>query len=398
MKNRKSWWILPATLLAVFGLLMTGCPGDGGGGGGGGGDPKPFYHSLASDSAPFTLVLGDNFEYGEGYQGQVKSAKLFEGNKVAKGETFWLDVTFKASRELENALWVGLVDTVTGYWNPLTWDGDDDDDEGGLLAPAGKDETYIVKKDEEVSILIKMVALKTAPNAGTDYNVLNIQTKGDGTKGTSGSGVKKAVTLTFTKFVFARDEAYDATKAPGFVPSPPAPKATIKVNGTDQEVTPLSGKSGDPATLTADKKGFVAISDSYGNDFVYFKVALGTNSLAALKNVTATYTGKSGDTGSKALYLAASKDAFGNYYGLEAMTKTIGRVENATGASTITIGGSWTPWYDKDNGAEKPADNDAAANLTALVTELGDATDVYFLIGIHAGTATYEISDIAFNW
>jgi hypothetical protein len=396
MKNRKNWWILPAALLAVFGLLMTGCPGDGdGGGGGGGGGDKTFYHSLASVSAPFALILGDNFEYGEGYQGQVSKTDLFKGNKVTKDEIFWLDVTFKASRELEDALWVGLVDLTTNYWNPLTWDGDDDDDEGGLLAPVGEDETYIVKKDEEVSIRIKMVALKSAPGAKTDQNVLNIQTKGDGTKNTKGSGVKGAVTLTFTKFIFARDDEFDDSKAPGFVPPPPAPKATIKVNGTDQEVTPLN-MDGDPATLTADKKGFSANSKSYGNDFVYFKVALGANNLADLKTVTATYTGKSGDTNNKALYLAASKDAFSSYYGLEAGTKSIGRVDNASGASTITIGGKWTPWY--ETGGTKPDDNDADANLAALVTELAGATDVYFLIGIHADTAVYEISNIAFNW
>jgi hypothetical protein len=394
MKNRKNWWILPATLLAVFGLLMTGCPdsGDGGGGGGGGDGDNTFYHSLASPSAPLALILGDNFEYGEGYQGQVKSANLFNGKKVTKDDIFWLDVTFTASRELEDALWVGLVDTVTNWWNPLTWDGDDPDDEGGLLAPAGEDDTYIVKKDKEVSILIKMVALQTAKNASIDYNVLNIQTKGDGTKGTSGSGVKGAVTLTFTKFIFARDETFDETKVPGFEAPPPAAKVTIKVNGADQEVTPIS-PSGDPVTLTADKKGFTANSKNYGNDFVYFKVALGANSLANLKNVTATYTGKSGDTDNKALYLAASKDAFGNYYGLEEGTNSIGR-GNASGASTITIGAKWTPWSQDNSKAEI----DSATNLTAVVTALAGATDVYFLIGIHAGDGVYEISNIVFNW
>jgi hypothetical protein len=196
---KKNWWILPVALLAVFGLLFVGCDG------GSGGDDDDDDSGIVRE-----IVLADNFQYGDGYQG--KFSDFYDG-KFTAGERYELKMTFTASRDLEDALWTGLVSCSSGagYWDALSWDSTNDD--GTLIVPSeDKDETYKIKKGEVVSVTLNFTVLKTAFSAEAEDNQIMFQTAGDGdgydkvndTQGTAGSGVEGPVTLSCTEFTFTK--------------------------------------------------------------------------------------------------------------------------------------------------------------------------------------------------
>ena len=153
---------------------------------------------VGGDLGAMDLTLGDNFEYGDGYQGMVTDKRLFNGHKIVTGEKFTLKITYTASRDLEDVVEIGLVDPspAANYWKALTWD--DAKDIKMVQAPKSK-------AGEPVTVTIKLTAIAGATSASATCNALVFQTKGEGKKGQKGSGKQKAVTLKFTEFVFSQD-------------------------------------------------------------------------------------------------------------------------------------------------------------------------------------------------
>jgi len=141
------------------------------------------------------ITLVDNFEYGETYQAVLSNKSLMNGHKIVPGETYTLKVTYSTSRDLEDDVLIGLVDTSpsVNYWKWLTPDGDD-------MPKIPKS-----KAGQSVSATIKLTTTAGASADAATSNALAFETKGEGTKGRKGSGKQKAVKFTFTEFVFTKD-------------------------------------------------------------------------------------------------------------------------------------------------------------------------------------------------
>jgi len=141
------------------------------------------------------IILQDNFEYGDGYQAVFSDTRLFNGLKIGKGEKYTLKITYSASRDLEDVVFVGLVDTSpqASYWKPLSWSGD------------GMEQIKKTKAGEVVSATLNFTTLEASTSASAPANALVFQTKGAGKKGSKGSGVQKPVTFKVTEFVFTKN-------------------------------------------------------------------------------------------------------------------------------------------------------------------------------------------------
>ena len=145
---------------------------------------KPFFPNVLT---PFEATLADNFEWGEGYSGQVISGtKLFPPGDIAVGSTFKFEMEFTSNRDFEDdEIYAALVDTrdVASWW---TVKGEETVDAG------------TVKAGEKVSLSITIVT--TEATSSTTCN-LHFETWGEGTQGTAGSGVKGPIKLSFSKFI-----------------------------------------------------------------------------------------------------------------------------------------------------------------------------------------------------
>ena len=253
---KKVWLILSAVVL-VFGLAVLGCSS-----GGGGGDPVV----PEPGAVLFKLEIADNFLYGDGYQGIISDIlnvkKNYTGKidgKIEAGQTYAMRIKFTASRPLENKVQVGLVDTVTKYWTPLSWDGDDE-----TTAIFIEQENVDGATAEEPCVaIIEFTILTSAASDGGGENSLVFQTKGDGNKGTAGSGVKGPVTFTFYEFVFikgTKDDLPEESKP--ITPEPP---------GGDFDINALAGiKLSAKGTATYDEDTKVASIENSSNALVWF--------------------------------------------------------------------------------------------------------------------------------
>jgi hypothetical protein len=159
-------------------------------------EAKMVKPGIGGDLGAVELMLRDNFQYGEGYQGVMTDKRLFNGYKIIPGESYTLKITYTASRDLEDVVEAGLVDTTpaANYWKALTWVGD----EGMAQLPKSK-------AGEVVSATLKFTTVAQATGTSGPANALVFITKGEGRKGAAGSGKQKAVTLSFTEFVFTKD-------------------------------------------------------------------------------------------------------------------------------------------------------------------------------------------------
>jgi hypothetical protein len=159
-------------------------------------DP-PAPRTIGGDLGAFELILADNFQYGDNYQSILADKRLFNGHQIVPGETYTLKITYTASRDLENIIEVGLVDTTqaANYWKALSWIGD----EGMAELPKSK-------AGDVVSAELTLTTVAEATGTSGPANALVFLTKGEGKKGTANSGEKKAVTLNFTEFVFTQNE------------------------------------------------------------------------------------------------------------------------------------------------------------------------------------------------
>jgi len=202
-------------LLALFvAFVMIGCPSSTTEKPNNEGDFDNLWNDKwvpgASKDGPTRLELGDNFQYGTGYQGLVGWASLLNTDINVNG-VYQLEIEFKVDRDLEDELQWVLCNTSptapTPYWTVLSrWKtivkGNDkeegpvkpgEDPPDGPVTPSGDG----FKTTDTISYVGRVVTTGAAAK-----NVANLvfQTKGEGTKGTAGSGKEGPVNLTFTKF------------------------------------------------------------------------------------------------------------------------------------------------------------------------------------------------------
>jgi hypothetical protein len=243
---KKIWFVLLAFVL-VFGMIS--CSDDSGGGKKNtGGD---FTTDLCQ-GGPLEITLKGNFQYGKGYQENFMAPAFFNGNKVNKDDVFTLEISFTANRDLtdkEDFLAWGLVDTVTDYWNPLSWTGEAEWKLDGIRD--------LTSGDETTDLEIKFIALKSSPDNAPAKNALNIQFESPDDKaasGDSGAYNPNPLTLTFTKFRFSRGE--------GGTPPPPPPPPSMKL--------PVLYDNGE----WVEDIGSATISNSSGNTAIEFSTAI----------------------------------------------------------------------------------------------------------------------------
>jgi uncharacterized protein YjdB len=141
---------------------------------------------------PFDVTLADNFQYGDGYSGSIDGSRIFVENVVRAGSTYELEMEFTVSRDFENTMTAQLVDPseAAGWWgvrSDLT------------EVDAATDAPYKAGATIKRTIRIVTTEATTVPPCN-----LYFETIGAGTPGTGGSGVKGAVKLTFSKFVWSK--------------------------------------------------------------------------------------------------------------------------------------------------------------------------------------------------
>jgi len=135
----------------------------------------------------------DNFEYADGYMIYFNDPRVFNGNKISKGDTYTLRFTCTASRDMEAEMRIYLVDhtPAANYHTELT---------PQVIVPGSK-----LKAGVPFTAEITLVATKSATTAKPEANLIGMETQGAGKKGSKGSGVQKAFTITFSEFVFTKN-------------------------------------------------------------------------------------------------------------------------------------------------------------------------------------------------
>jgi hypothetical protein len=394
---KKVWPVLLAVVL-VFGFAVLGC----GGGGSGPEEPPP---PPEGPQPLFTLELTDNFQYGDGYQGIItdilKAAKNKTGDiagKIEAGQTYAMRIKFTASRPLEDDLQIGLVDPspAANYWKALSWDPDDEDTTCMFDMDEVNNATVNATVDEPAALTYQFEILASATSDAGAANCLVFQTKGEGTKGTSGSGVKGKVTLSFYGFDFVKGTIEDLPEE-GTPPPPPPPeetysgtKAIITVGETTQDVE-VSAVSGEVVYFD-DDSGYKFKRDApWQASYAWFAVDFAAGEkLSDYEKVTFTYQGISGDIGYKNIVLVAKDEAF---------SVSLGSDGDVTAAAVSP---------------QKSVDGTDATNVTlplvrSKVAAYDTSAKVYFTIFFNAnassandnnhnvtGPTTFQISNIAF--
>lgn len=204
MLKKCSWLV---AVLVAFMLLFTfascgddnGDPDPNGPNGPNGPDPGPTVVKPADTL--FELTLGDNFQWGTGYQGFRDDADTFASSRVSIGDVYSLKFSFVAERDFTDKLYVGLVDPTeaASWWQPLTWPGDPVDPE--LVAGEGA----VIKRGEVVTADLTLIAIADSTADGIAANRIVFQTECEqGTGGTAGSGVLGPIVLYFTEFEFKK--------------------------------------------------------------------------------------------------------------------------------------------------------------------------------------------------
>jgi len=148
---------------------------------------------VGGDLSGVVWNMEDNFQYAKGYNVYFSDPRLFNGNKISKGDTYTLKFTCTASRDMEAEMRIYLVDhtSAASYHTELT---------PQVIVPGSK-----LKAGVPFSAEITLAANKSATSAKPDANLIGMETEGEGSRGTKGSGVKKAFTITFSQFVFTKN-------------------------------------------------------------------------------------------------------------------------------------------------------------------------------------------------
>ena len=193
---KKYSWIV--ALLIALSLAFIGCPGDSGGGGDDPNDPNnpnnpdnPGGGDGTVIDIPSTFDLTEN-AYGDGFQ-----YKLNLNDPIVKDDEFTLKMTFTISRDVvkvgtgEGKIGIGLVDTVTGYWNPLSWSDADD------IEMFYTDANLVADTEYTVDTTLKALKSSEAPTTNGG-NVIIFQTEHEfapANNNTTDSGMEK-ITIT----------------------------------------------------------------------------------------------------------------------------------------------------------------------------------------------------------
>jgi hypothetical protein len=123
MKNKKNLWILPVALLAVFGLIMTGCP-------------EALVESEITEftfdlidqlgeDGQYVMELSDNGEWGIQWTTTDDGNTffpVFQGRKITKGGGYFVTLTGTSSAAAAQGLNITLVDQLqdSGWWKELS--------------------------------------------------------------------------------------------------------------------------------------------------------------------------------------------------------------------------------------------------------------------------------------
>jgi len=126
----------------------------------------------------------DNFQYADGYIIYFADPRVFNGNKVTKGDSYTLKFTCTPSRDLENEMRIYLVDHLASNGHtPLSKE---------VIPPGSK-----MKAGVPFSAEIKFEATANATGARPMANAICMETKG-----TKGAG---KFSITFSEFVFTKN-------------------------------------------------------------------------------------------------------------------------------------------------------------------------------------------------
>jgi hypothetical protein len=151
------------------------------------------------DLGAFDLMLGDNFQWGAGYQGMVRDFNLLGGERVRTGETYTLQITYTADRDLEDYLRFGFVDTTGNGWRTLSYRQPTNVEMPDVMLPASS-------AGEEVTATLTINILATAGGVSSAANTFVVETGGEGRRGVPNSGVRGAVTISFSEFILTKAE------------------------------------------------------------------------------------------------------------------------------------------------------------------------------------------------
>jgi len=134
----------------------------------------------------------DNFEYADGYMVYFADPRIFNGNKIAKGDSYTLKFTCTASRDLESEMRIYLVDRAASNGHERL----------SVEAPFPGSK---LKAGVPYSAEITFNATKGSTSASLKGNTICMETSGAGTKGVKGSGKLKGFTITFSQFEFKKN-------------------------------------------------------------------------------------------------------------------------------------------------------------------------------------------------
>ena len=136
--------------------------------------------------------MEDNFQYANGYNVYFGDPRLFNGNKISRGETYTLKFTCTSSRDMEAEMRIYLVDHTAAaqYHTELC---------PQVIVPGSK-----LKAGVPFTAEITLTTTKGATSANVNANLIGMETEGQGKKGVKGSGVQKPFTITFSQFVFTK--------------------------------------------------------------------------------------------------------------------------------------------------------------------------------------------------
>ena len=192
----KKFVLVFLALFVIFAIVGCGdnLPGTGANPGTG---PGPVKSKL---TVPQTIELKEN-TWSTGYYASVDVPVGKTNKKILKDDEWTLAITFTVSRNVPEGIQIGLVDTVTDYWNPLSWDGEAKKGEAGAMF-----QTEALEKDKEYTLKQVFKALKDSGGTTPAHNKLQFQTDGEylRAEADNGKSIDAAknpgpVTITITK-------------------------------------------------------------------------------------------------------------------------------------------------------------------------------------------------------
>jgi hypothetical protein len=297
--------------------VLVGCNGEPG--------PQGSAQNFTSNLGAFNMVLEKNAFEDEGFQYQLSSPGLMQGNRVTSGENFFLIMEFELSRDIDDDLLIFLVDNTSAadWWGMLTATGDDDADR----IPAAK-----LKQGVTIEHTIEFTAIASASDATAAANKLVFETKNEAQS-------LAPITISFSSFVFGRGPI--PTELP---PTPPPPPTTTPMQFV------FGGKDtfgGIDAELEADFFGFTIDGGSHNWALVKWTIDLTPHTLDNVQSVTFDYVGIEGDFNFKPVHiLAANTGGLPTAGGFTAANFSMGSVE--TGNITANTPKSLTIEIDTD--------------------------------------------------